>query len=167
MDEDTTMTKDERSATAAEYVMGTLPVGERKAVRLALETDEALLDDVHSWERHFGALNASIAPEIPPPSLWDRIERSLPEAETAVGAVATVATAVPDAANDNVLRRSRNRWRLGTLAAALAAASRASWNSRWRSRSSSVSTTCCCSLANQGLGAPGSLGLRGAALPPE
>ena len=122
MDDETTMTSDERSATAAEYVMGTLPVGERKAVRLALETDEALLDDVHSWERHFGALNASIAPEIPPPSLWDRIERSLPEAETAVGAVATVATAVPEAANDNVLRRSRNRWRLGTLAAALAAA---------------------------------------------
>ncbi|EFL88580.1 anti-sigma factor domain-containing protein [Ahrensia sp. R2A130] len=120
MDDDT-MTKDERSATAAEYVMGTLPVGERKAVRLALETDEALLDEVHTWERHFGALNASIAPEIPPPSLWDRIERSLPEAETAVGSTPVV-TAAPAAANDNALRRSRNRWRLGTMAAALAAA---------------------------------------------
>ncbi|MEM1317018.1 MAG: anti-sigma factor, partial [Pseudomonadota bacterium] len=33
-----------------------------------------------------------------------------------------VAATVRPAANDNVLRRSRNRWRVGTLAAALAAA---------------------------------------------
>ena len=72
------MSGQERKLDAAEYVIGTLSAVERTAFEASIETDATTRDDVLFWERTFGALNASVAPEAPPKDLWDRISADLP-----------------------------------------------------------------------------------------
>lgn len=75
------MSGQERKLDAAEYVIGTLSAVERTAFEASIETDATTRDDVLFWERTFGALNASVAPEAPPKDLWGRISAELPGGE--------------------------------------------------------------------------------------
>ena len=79
------MSGQERKLDAAEYVIGTLSAVERTAFEASIETDATTRDDVLFWERTFGALNASVAPEAPPKDLWDRISAELPGGEEVNG----------------------------------------------------------------------------------
>ncbi|MEM9734940.1 MAG: hypothetical protein AAF903_15880, partial [Pseudomonadota bacterium] len=68
----------EKELDAAEYVIGTLSDVERKAFEDAIESDGDTRAQVAFWERAFGALNASVAPEPVPADLWSKIEGKLP-----------------------------------------------------------------------------------------
>lgn len=128
------MSNEDRQLDAAEYVIGTMSAVERKAFEALLEHDAQSRADVQFWERSFGALNASISPQVVPPELWSRIDAALPaQAQSAqpdstkarpTAAQEKAIAAPPKAANDNVLEglmRSRHRWRLGAIAAGIAA----------------------------------------------
>ncbi|MBR0676724.1 RNA polymerase subunit sigma-70, partial [Roseomonas alkaliterrae] len=67
----------ERDAMAAEYVLGTLGAGEAREIEQAMETDPALRAAVEAWQARLGPMSALAAPELPPPGLWERIERAL------------------------------------------------------------------------------------------
>ena len=72
----------ERDAMAGEYVLGTLGAAEAREVEQALEADAALRAAVEAWQARLGPMTALVAPELPPPGLWERIERTLePPAE--------------------------------------------------------------------------------------
>ncbi len=121
------MNRQERQLDAAEYVIGTMTALERRAFEASMESDELARKDAEFWERSFGVLNASVAPEIPPADMWSRIEAGLPN-RGRPGADATASlTSAPSTsgpANDNsvdILRRSRGRWRMGAMAATIAA----------------------------------------------
>ena len=75
------MSGQERKLDAAEYVIGTLSAVERTAFEASIETDATTREDVLFWERTFGSLNASVAPEAPPADLWQRIAADLPGAQ--------------------------------------------------------------------------------------
>ncbi|MGI9363753.1 MAG: anti-sigma factor [Rhizobiaceae bacterium] len=119
------MSGQENKLDAAEYVIGTLSAAERTAFEASIELDSETRDDVLFWERAFGSLNASVAPEAPPEGLWGKIEKSISdEAQTTVSTSAARSASKPMAANDNVaekLRRSVARWRMGAIAASVAA----------------------------------------------
>jgi anti-sigma-K factor RskA len=67
----------EREAMAAEYVLGTLGAAEAREIEQAMETDPALRATVEAWQARLGPMSALAAPELPPPGLWERIERAL------------------------------------------------------------------------------------------
>lgn len=64
-------------ATAGEYVLGTLPLSERRAFqqRLALEPD--LQDEVNRWQAHLEPLAEEILPVDPPAHIWRGVEQRL------------------------------------------------------------------------------------------
>ena len=72
---------DEIEGLAGEYVLGTLPAGERRRVELALRRSEheerALRAAVASWEARLLPLTAMAEPAEPSPQLWARVEASL------------------------------------------------------------------------------------------
>ena len=122
------MSSQERNLDAAEYVIGTLSVVERKAFEVSIETDPATRGDVQFWERTFGSLNASVSPQAPPEDMWERIESDLSDTPedggTSSAGGAQRSTLTSHAANDNVaerLRRSRSRWRMIAIAASFVA----------------------------------------------
>ncbi len=105
---------DEPDMQAAEYVLGTLPLNERRAFEALLVHDAAARQDVGLWRHHLSPLNDALNDVEPPAHIWQAIEAALP------------ATAAPPSLL--LLRRSRNRWRtgaivMGALAAGLAAIS--------------------------------------------
>lgn len=128
------MSEQVKKLDAAEYVIGTLSAAERAAFEGLMADDAVTRADVRYWEYVFGSLNASIAPEAPPASVWKKIETQLggasekveekpPIAGAAKSVVTSTATA-PVSANDNaveVMRRSRGRWKMGAIAATIAA----------------------------------------------
>lgn len=68
---------DERDATAAEYVLGTLTIEDQAAVTAALPHDRALQAAVYAWQDRLLALSARAAPVSPSASLWRRIDSAL------------------------------------------------------------------------------------------
>jgi anti-sigma-K factor RskA len=62
---------------AGEYVLGTLPRERRREVEDALTNDATLRAAVGYWEERLLPLTTMVAPAIPAPALWQRIERSL------------------------------------------------------------------------------------------
>jgi anti-sigma-K factor RskA len=67
----------ERSATAAEYVMGTLTDEERAQFEQSLARDFALQQDVYYWQDKLLPMTRILAPVEPSAHLWERIERAL------------------------------------------------------------------------------------------
>lgn len=63
----------------AEYVLGVLDADERAAVAHEVETDAAAATAVAAWQARLNPLAEGIAPLEPPPQVWERIERSLPQ----------------------------------------------------------------------------------------
>lgn len=102
----------ERSATAGEYVLGTLDAATRAKVEQALPADAALQAEVYRWQDRLLGLTRRVAPAEPDAGLWPGIAGRLGAAP------ATRAANAPGAANDPVWQRLR-RWQLtGGLAIA-------------------------------------------------
>lgn len=105
----------ERSASAGEYVLGTLPAADGAAFERALADDAALRAEVYRWQDRLLALADRVVSVEPARELWSRIEARL----GAVSAAATVTPAaqpitmptVPLAANDADGQRLRH-WRV-------------------------------------------------------
>lgn len=81
--------EDEDRELAAEYVLGTLPAGERRRVELALPHDAALRAAVQEWEQRLLPLTRLAEPVEPSPELWTRVEASLAGAAAPARAVPT------------------------------------------------------------------------------
>lgn len=67
----------ERDALAGEYVLGLLDEAEFAAAERRLDTDRDFAASVERWRLHFFALDATVTPLVPSPSLWSQIEASL------------------------------------------------------------------------------------------
>jgi anti-sigma-K factor RskA len=67
----------ERSATAAEYVMGTLTPAEHTEFEHALARDFVLQQEVYYWQDKLLPMTQMLPPADPSPALWAGIERSL------------------------------------------------------------------------------------------
>jgi anti-sigma-K factor RskA len=97
--------------TAAEYVLGVLTAGERRAAEQRIARDKAFAAEVAFWEERLGGLAATVPPVAPPADGWARIEAAL-------------AGARPFPAQRQGLWRSLTFWRsLATVTSALAVAS--------------------------------------------
>ncbi len=83
----------ERSAAAAEYVIGTLGADGQAAVAAALAQDAALRGEVYVWQDRLLALSTRAAPAVPRPQSWQRIEAAL--APRPAARVAPVAAPAP------------------------------------------------------------------------
>jgi len=68
---------DDIDGLAGEYVLGTLPAGERRRVELALAHVPALRAAVAAWEARLLPLTGLAAAAEPSPQLWARVEASL------------------------------------------------------------------------------------------
>jgi anti-sigma-K factor RskA len=99
---------------AAEYVLGTLPAGERAAVALRLANDRQLAAAVAAWEKRLAPLAEAIAPQEAPSHVWDRIAARIDRlASTPAGTVTDI----------GVMDRRVRRWRATAIAASALAAS--------------------------------------------
>jgi anti-sigma-K factor RskA len=67
---------DDHIALAAEYVLGTLDVGERAEAEALMLIDTAFADLVRKWELRLGELHAMVDPIEPPAALWQRIREA-------------------------------------------------------------------------------------------
>ncbi len=106
---------EDRDGLVAEYVLGTLDTGERRAFEARLAGDAELRAAVAAWEKRLQPLADSAEPVEPPADLWGKITATI---------AAPQARAVADGGRDNVvqLRRQVRRWQIGTGIAAAAAA---------------------------------------------
>jgi len=117
---------DDLDARAGEYVLGTLPVDERREFEANMATDPAPRDAVRDWNERLSPLADRVAPVQPPADLWDRIaSRAEPSRMRSGGRLELSAPPPPVVDLDEIrrLRRSRSLWRLGALAASALAAS--------------------------------------------
>ena len=71
---------------AGQYVIGTLPAAERRALEQALPQDPELRAAVAAWETRLLPLTALVEPEQPSAQLWPRIARSLAAQQAAAPA---------------------------------------------------------------------------------
>lgn len=111
---------DDLELAAAEYVLGTLDVAERATFARRLRSDEAARMAVARWERRFAGLSDTIVPVAPPHEVWTALERAL-RAE-GFGVIDGGRGSAPAPRVLPNLRRSRDRWRAGAIAASLVAA---------------------------------------------
>lgn len=87
---------------AAEYVIGTLSADERRAFEAVLARDPAARQSVEDWQRRLEPLGLALEDVAPPGDVWRAIEQELPrQAEAGPPPI--------------LLRRSRDRWRVGAL----------------------------------------------------
>lgn len=87
------MTREERDALAAEYVLGTLEAREAADVRALLAQDPELAALVADWERRLAPLQTLALPQAPPPGLWARIDATMADVASAPARMAGVASA--------------------------------------------------------------------------
>ena len=110
MSDDHTISRDDGTPLAAEYVLGVLGATERRAFEQRLAQEPALRTEVEYWERRLGALASEVRPVEPPAQTWAKIEAALQPASAS-------------AARGGVWN-SLSFWRFAALgSAALAAAS--------------------------------------------
>jgi hypothetical protein len=76
MPEDVTI---DRDGMAAEYVLGTLDLDERRAAQVLLAEDTEFAAKVKLWERRLGELHLMVEPVEPDGQVWQRIKAKLPE----------------------------------------------------------------------------------------
>lgn len=113
---------EELDTTVSEYVLGTLPAGERAAFAERMRGDSVLRAEVSRLQALLSPLDDIASPEMPHPDVWREIERlTLGGATTAPSST----TLADQASNVIELRRKLSRWRgatfvAGALAAALA-----------------------------------------------
>lgn len=90
---------------AGEYVLGTLPAAERRALQQRLATDTALQQAVAEWETRLLPLTQLAESVSPPAALWARIDSSL----QAVGAQ-SAATPAPQRDHQSGRKPLAGRW---------------------------------------------------------
>lgn len=101
---------------AAEYVLGTLSAEERRTFEAQMKSDASAQRAVEVWQRRLAPLNVALGEVAPPAHVWQATAQALA------------------ALSDNkapvllLLRRSRNRWRLGALLAGTIAAGLAAFS---------------------------------------
>jgi anti-sigma-K factor RskA len=100
----------ERSATAGEYVLGTLDAAARAEFERALADDPALQAEVYAWQDRLLGLARRNAPAEPDAGLWPAIEARLDAPRAATAPLRN--TGNTSAANDALWRRLR-RWQIG------------------------------------------------------
>jgi anti-sigma-K factor RskA len=66
---------DDLNDLAGEYVLGTLAGAERVAFEGRLGREPAVMRAVAQWASHLQPLADAVTPTIPPPELWQRIQR--------------------------------------------------------------------------------------------
>ena len=106
---------DDPDLAAAEYVLGTLPAAQARAMEALALSDPAVAAQIEEWQVRLAPLAALAVPRRPPPELWRRL---------------ALATGIDDVQARRRTRRapaqglwgSLGFWRLGTLGAAAAAA---------------------------------------------
>ena len=109
----------ERSATAGEYVLGTMSAADREAFERELPKDRALLAEVYFWQDCLLHLTDRVPQQVPSPDLWPMIESAL--APTAGAVHVARHRAAELAANDPVWQQLR-RWKwIGSCAVAASA----------------------------------------------
>lgn len=109
----------ERSATAGEYVLGTLGAAERAEFERALAEDTALQAEVYAWQDRLLGLAARVAPAEPKSGLWPAIDAGVRSGQVASTAPASPRGAAAPAANDPAWRRLRRwQWTSGLAIAA-------------------------------------------------
>lgn len=107
-----------RDAEAAEYVVGTLAIAERRAFERDMAADPALARAVRDWEARLDPLAEAVAPVEPGADLWSAIRRAIGGQDGARESGAEIV----DLARHAALRRSRSTWRgVAVGASALAA----------------------------------------------
>lgn len=62
---------------AAEYALGLLDAGQRKAANARMLTDLALAEAVRAWSRRFEPFFEELAPQRPPVGVWGRVDRRI------------------------------------------------------------------------------------------
>ena len=111
--------REERGATAGEYVLGTLSPADREAFARELLTDRALLADVYFWQDRLLPLTDGAPRQAPRVDLWPLIESALTRVPDPVHAAQR--KAAEPAANDPVWRQLQ-RWKwIGSCAVAASA----------------------------------------------
>jgi anti-sigma-K factor RskA len=109
---------DDPDLAAAEYVLGTLPAAQVRAMEALALSDPAVAAQIEDWQIRLAPLAALAVPRRPPPELWRRL---------------ALATGIEDAQARRRTRRGPVRglwgnlgfWRLGTVGATAAAAAMA------------------------------------------
>jgi hypothetical protein len=92
------MNEDDLSASAAEYVIGTLDPDERARANALLDVDEGFRAMVRAWERKLGELHLMVEPVEPDEQIWDRIRDRMGVRTPAQSQFAPQVTAKPAAA---------------------------------------------------------------------
>ena len=105
---------DELDMQIAEFVLGTLPADQRKALDARRQLDPALDAQILQWEDRLAGMTDEVTPVQPGPELLAQIERVLDQQ--------SAQPVQPDhTASVVTLRRQVNRWRWSTAAASAAA----------------------------------------------
>ena len=105
---------DDLDMQIAEFVLGTLPADERRALNARRLLDPAVDARVQQWEERLAGMADDVAPVRPGPELFAEIERVLDQ-QTAQS------TQPDDTASLVTLRRQVNLWRWSTALASAAA----------------------------------------------
>lgn len=71
--EDTPTPKD-RDINAAEYVIGLLSASEARAIEAQALVDPAMSASILAWQRRLEPLAGAVPSQVPPPSVWARLE---------------------------------------------------------------------------------------------
>lgn len=100
--------REDRSAAAGEYVLGTLGRDERAAFEFALAGDAALQAEVYAWQDRLLGLARAVTPVEPDARLWPGIAGRLDGPDTRATATS--------AANDPLWQRLR-RWQVASTLA--------------------------------------------------
>jgi anti-sigma-K factor RskA len=105
---------DDLDMQIAEFVLGTLPADQRKALQARRELDPALDAQILQWEERLVGMTDTVAPVQPGPELFAQIERVLDQQAAQPAQSNKTASVV-------TLRRQVNRWRWSTAVASAAA----------------------------------------------
>lgn len=97
-----------RRMLAAEYVLGTLQGRARRRFERLASADAATRAEIQFWETRLADLAANLAPQTPPPAIWQKLEQQIgperPATVTPIRKPATTAKPTPAprrAANDS------------------------------------------------------------------
>lgn len=77
MSDDPTNAGENGQSLAAEYVLGVLDAGQRRAAERQRAEDPAFAAEVAFWEERLGVLAGEVTPVTPPERVWSRIDAAL------------------------------------------------------------------------------------------
>lgn len=95
---------------AGEYVLGTLPAAQRRALEQRMAHDSALQHAVDEWQARLFPLNQLTAPVMPTASLWERIDASIEALQPAASARPTTAPGARSAAPTSSRPNLKSWW---------------------------------------------------------